>query len=405
MYDDWSLLYLKVSHSIDIMPRGRGKQQASARPTRKKRAPGRYDDGQSQNQPKKPKRSLSVGQASVEAVEGSDYETDGEDSMSLGHAHRSHHQVEDLEDQVKRIVGSAVSAAIPEVVKQVVAATAIVNNPSGSQSTVVSDEPNSQSPVESAIEEQTASILAGKVNNPALPLDLHLTADMKAKIIGKKYVKFGQLLYKDTTDNDKLTVQVTNQLIEGQHLTVNPYPHQVKIKDIATWDRAFSIYCYTYFAQHANEAQGLTQYGRLIKDMAWRGHQWFAYDQSFRRLREIDADSYPWGKIEPHLWSQYAIPHPNNSFGSSQNIDNSPRNSNTPQSFAPRGRGSRPFRGRGRGGRTPNFRPDSFAHGSSASKKCYVFNRGQHCSYSPCRYDHSCSDCGGNHPAANCRKN
>ena len=120
-----------------VMGRARGKKSGNSRPTREKRAPGRFgmDDVTLPTPAKKPKRSLSLGQVAAEAQtsEASDSDSDGDDGLSMGQAHQRHlvPVVENLEDQVKRIVGSAVSAAIPEVVKQVVAATSYLRNPSG----------------------------------------------------------------------------------------------------------------------------------------------------------------------------------------------------------------------------------------------------------------------------------
>ena len=360
--------------------RGRGKK-TKKQPARDKRTPARFGDDDTNGGPtKKAKRSLSLGQAVIEEGElpDSDFDSDNDIDLSVG----QEHEVElSLEDQIKKMVGVAVSAAIPELVKQVVAATATTSSRTEAAGANPRPGTSAQTAVQAAVQNQTDVISVGNVSLPSLPLDLHLTADIKAKILGNKYVKFGQLLYRDASDHDKLTVQVNNTQIEGQHLTVNPYPQQVKIKDIAAWDRAFSIYCYTYFSRHGDQAQGLTQYGRLIKDMAWRGLQWAIYDQNFRRLRELNADSYPWGKIEPHLWSQCATPHPNSFNGptQSENINNLSRSSTQ--------------------SRGANFRPSS-ANQESANK-CFRFNRGQYCAQ-PCNYEHTCSNCGGQHTAASC---
>ena len=417
---------------------GRGKKTGK-RPSRETRPPTRYHDTDAPAEQlpsaKKPKRSLSVGLAGLDADSSeSDSEHDlnsnqTDAGVSVGHGQHQNTLTPSLEEQVKQMVGTAVSAALPEVIRQVMSATANISSGAGKQSATSATATSStseqsaassaatsnqsaatatssnHSAVDAAVQEQTETLTAGKISLPSLPLDLHLTSDMKAKIVGNKYVKFGQLLFKDASDNDKLTVQVTNKAIEGQQLTVNPHPQQVRIKDISAWDRAFDIYCFTYFSQHSNQAQGVTQYGRLIKDMAWRGYQWLNYDTSFRRLREMDADSYPWSKIEPHLWSQCAVPQTNVRHGLSQNIaSNQSRPGFQSPTFPARGRG-RNFRDFGRGGRANNFRSTYANQGNrSSTAKCFRFNKGQHCNGS-CAYDHSCSNCGGNHPGNNCRRN
>ena len=106
-----------------------------------------------------------------------------------------------------------------------------------------------------------------------------------------------------------MTLQVTQNSHTSKHqLTLTPHETKLHIRDIDTWTRAFDIYCFTYFSTHANEAQAVVKYGRLIWDMAWEGYQWVNYDENFRMLPESDPALYPWDIVEPHLRAYCTTP-------------------------------------------------------------------------------------------------
>ena len=125
------------------------------------------------------------------------------------------------------LVQSMLAASLPAVVKEVMEATktsSLEANKSAQGQAATNDQGNDQelqernttgtsihqSAVDSAVQQQTVNVTAGKLRLPSLPLDLHLSADLKAKVIGNTYVKFGQLISKDTPEEDKMQLQVAH---------------------------------------------------------------------------------------------------------------------------------------------------------------------------------------------------
>ena len=262
-----------------------------------------------------------------------------------------------------------------------------------------------------------------------MPPDLHLSDDKKSKIAGEKYVKFGSLLYKDKQNEQKFTLKLNaSNSFNANSFVVDPNENCVRIKHIEVWDKAFTIYQYCYLKSHPEQAQGLLMYGRMIKDMAWRGFCWLQYDEQFRMLRETDPKAYPWGSIEPTLWSTWAIPRVGGQFnlrgqfnGRGQGrgyrgyMHNQGQNSgyaNYQDSYASdgfgRGCGFGRFRNNSFGNRGHRFnsRPAGnfgFNANSRADKLCFRFNAGRSCRQ-PCIYKHSCLKCGADgHGELNCR--
>ena len=279
-----------------------------------------------------------------------------------------------------------------------------------------------ENPLSQAVDTHAATITGTGMATQVAPLDLHLTPKIKADIIGRVYVKFGQLLVREQRDNEKLTVKVANTnnggQVQGQELSVSPYFNQVKITNINQWDRAHNIYMFTYLTAHPEEATGMVTYSNLIKDMAYKGFNWMTYDRKYRQLREKDHEKYPWGAIEMSLWAQYAVGQVPagyqviGNYGQYQQGQRFHQQYQQGQGFQPwgsngprqqgfgRGRGF--FRrGRGRG----SFQRNGPGYNGEITRPgvCFRFNRGEFCNQGMCRYQHACEACGGSHPAASCR--
>ena len=258
------------------------------------------------------------------------------------------------------------------------------------------------------------------INSVALPPDLHLSDDMKAKIEGYKFMKFGKLLYRDNSNEEKLTLKLDGK----KSFVVDPNEHSVYIRYIEQWDKAFTVYSYRYLLAHPTEANDLLMYGRLIKDMAMRGFMWFQYDEQFRRLRENDQKSNPWGVINSTLWAIWATSKPiseqqgsnrgrgrgfNNGYG--RGFNNGYRDQRSSNSFGYQGQAFNNPRGFG-----SSFRGRSFDNSNRAGQKrleftpgkriCFRFNKGRYCNVQDCRYAHKCNACGRpDHGEIHCRNN
>ena len=333
-----------------------------------------------------------------------------------------------VSEQFAELVPQAIQAAVRETMKQ-----------SQSQ-TQTSTETEAQNVVTAITDDITQAGELGlpneKVNDVGLPPDMHLTAEKRSKVVGDKYINFGKLLYKDNQNDKKLTVKL-NATNAGNHsLSVDPNENAIKIKNIDQWDRAFTVYQFAKVKAHPHEALGLIRYGRTIKDMAWRGFGWLQYDENFRRLRELDPAAHPWGKIEPTLWSTWAIPRAiSTSYGISQTIgrlsnQQNFNGSNLQSNYQPtyqhnnfqqpnyqhnnfqQGNRYHPY-GNRRGNNKPSydrsrFNSQSFGTGlhvgSPYGKFCFKFNGGTFCPKPPCSFEHRCSKCMQfGHGAAKCR--
>ena len=301
----------------------------------------------------------------------------------------------DLQGLVSKAVEDFLPGAIARALPDALASAAVKLKPGPATATQGADKSGADIITESeVIEGENKS----KVCSVALPPDLHLSKDMKAKIEGCKFMKFGKLLYRDSHNEKKLTLKLASS---GKSFVVDPNENSVYIKYIDQWDKAFTIFSYRYLIAHPEEANELLMYGRLIKDMANRGFYWYQYDEQFRRLKELDPKSKPWGVIEPTLWALYATPR--NDYN--HQINRLPQNSRG--GFADhRGNGldleqeenpSSPSRYETKNTEGFDDENDSYQYDEMGQeeKVCFRFNKGQFCKFAQnCKFAHKCNACG-----------
>lgn len=130
--------------------------------------------------------------------------------------------------------------------------------------------------------------------------------------------------------------------------------------NIDKWTDAFLIYASVYLKKYPGKAQEILQYITIIREAASRSPSslsWRSYDEQFRIRQATTVQS--WGKLNPDLWLRVMTAMP----------------PSTQFNVAPFTRGA-----------------------------CLDFNNST-CSWNPCRYNHVCSNCGGqNHGRLNCFK-
>ena len=156
-------------------------------------------------------------------------------------------------------------------------------------------------------------------------------------------------------------------LYQGLNGTIETRPREDKtqIQNISQWTDAFIIFMSVYIVSHSQEAPNLLKYMYNIREAASKraGFAWRSYDVQFQLRQEVSPAS--WAEINTDLWWRCTLSGDGVSASSSTET--------------PRGQGV------------------------GASYPCLDYNKGA-CSWPTCRFSHTCSHCGGSHPASSCFK-
>ena len=224
----------------------------------------------------------------------------------------------------------------------------------------------------SALEGATSDSPHTLFHSRAIPIDLHVSDDIRTKIAANKYIDLDCLVPKTTISN-KIPEAGTFQLVDGV-LKVVPSSKARRIKSIEGWCSAFNVYITIYTRVHTSEMAHLLQYVETIKSLAADGADWYFYDQNFRYCRAQCAAAYPWHSInwELHMTAK--------SKGQSNTLEAGRVNM---------GIKKQPFRKPGYPG---------LPRGT-----CHRFHRGLGCHALSCPWTHECFKCrNGKHPAYRC---
>lgn len=157
-------------------------------------------------------------------------------------------------------------------------------------------------------------------------------------------------------------------LCAGSVLTLNPNgtieskPKVLtdKVPTIERWTDAMIIFMSIYIRKHPDKAAEMLQYISIIREAAHRntGLGWRTYDEQFRLRQALSLQ--PWGKIHADLWLRTMSASSSN-YAGAMGANDQPR-----QKVAQTG-----------------------------TNPCFDFNKG-FCHWSPCKYQHICSNCGDN---------
>ena len=99
-------------------------------------------------------------------------------------------------------------------------------------------------------------------------LGVHVTTQLREKIINGEYIDLGHLLDKASTEQaNMLEVNASGQLV------VNQKVGEI-ITDISMWLDAFLIFTSIYISAHPNISQGLLKYMHDVKLGASTGLAW-----------------------------------------------------------------------------------------------------------------------------------
>ena len=222
--------------------------------------------------------------------------------------------------------------------------------------------------------EVASEITGKKANTPpssspfatqSRPLDLHVSAEIKAKIWSHKYVDLTMLVPREDSEDYTYCFQEGSG---GDTLTIKRTAKKVTINNVDEWCAAFSIFMYIYCTKYASAAPALVKYVEHVRKMARRGQDWKYYDKHFRLGQQTEY--LPWDYInwEAMNEAQYR---------------------------------TQPFRG--------HFYEQSNSSNTNNGKAvpngyCRRFHSALGCVKSSCQFSHACYLCSGQHTAWLCTK-
>ena len=224
----------------------------------------------------------------------------------------------------------------------------------------------------------------------------HVPEKLKEKIWDGKFIDLS-LLLKSARDLDDSFQNGGELKMKDGKLVIERQIRNKPIFNIDSWTSAFLVFISVMLEKHPQKAQELLKYMRDIRLAAGSANNataWVRYDEQFRLKNSKFPDS-SWGNIDNELWllsmSCTRLPGKPISQWSGkpdfvrgqQNYNpvaqNSNRNSTMSSQSATR----------------PLFRPILC---------CWGYNKGKCTYYDRCKFSHTCSVCGGRHPAFSCRQ-
>lgn len=228
---------------------------------------------------------------------------------------------------------------------------------------------NIQSPIHHALDNITGTSSAylpapNSYSSISRPLDLHVDAKMKAKIMSHEFIEFGSLL-STSSHPDQFRIQVN-----GDNLSLVPNSKPFQIKSIEQWLQAFHVFVSVFVQAHPSKTISLMKYADTIQTLARRSGFAAAmfYDSNFRKWLQVNP-IMPWDELNNELY-MHAL-----------GIGLRANNKNTQQPF-------------------PASKPNRFPKG-----KCWDFLKTGVCTRgADCKFIHSCSKCGGQHSSLKCKE-
>lgn len=106
-------------------------------------------------------------------------------------------------------------------------------------------------------------------HSKSIPLDLHVPDEVRAKIIGNRYVDLDVQLPRPTVSS-AMPENNTFQLVDGS-LKVVPSSKTRRIRSIEGWCTAFNIFIAVYSRAHPDLTANLMQYVEIVRSLAAEG--------------------------------------------------------------------------------------------------------------------------------------
>ena len=220
----------------------------------------------------------------------------------------------------------------------------------------------------------------------------NLPAKQREKILAGKFVEMAALLPQNYTKESDTVYRITKRGIRPAKQRLS------KFISLGQWNQAFGVYKSVLIenAETLMEAKTLVKqletYHRDINTMANQGSQWRDYDRVFRSDMAEKRSGVTFGTLRHDIMlnvANNATPpqYETQRFRARRDRQSVPRNRT---SF----RNDTVFRS------DPSFRSDVRKQGN----ECFKFNSQRGCPFPECKFRHSCSKCGGTHPAVRCFK-
>lgn len=264
-------------------------------------------------------------------------------------------------EQSSSVASTVAAQLVPELRGQIIEAVQSIRNSFDSnQESGISSNPNFQNALGTSLNIDALPTPIPSINDE---LGVHVTQQVREKIVNGEYIDLGILLEKSSTDRaNPLVVDSSGQLL------LKPKPGKT-ITDINMWLDAFLVYTSIYVSAHPESIQGLLKYIHSIQLGAGRcqGLGWRDYDQQFR-LKKARYPASSWGCIDPELWLLY-MQYPTSTPNSLYNTGHQKQGPVTVRAIG----------------------------------KCYEYNNRGRCTHPYCPYAHRCIKCGAPHPAVNCK--
>ena len=215
-----------------------------------------------------------------------------------------------------------------------------------------------------ATQERVASLTA-----PSLSIHAHVPEKVKSKIWADEYVEFSSLLKHKNSFKQDYTLSIQTPSMDSDPVFRVSPTAQPELRTFQQWCRAFEVFMsiYTTRPHKGVEAPKLLKYLQTVRNLAERGGDWRAYDESFRSLRMTHG--WEWDSVHWEMWMSAA----------------QPQQPTVPKTFPSAGSSFH-----GKDGARPR------------GKHCFAFNRGDACSAKTCGFKHVCKRCAGNHPFVRC---
>ena len=118
---------------------------------------------------------------------------------------------------------------------------------------------------------------------------------IKNKIWEDKYVDFFFLLHPDNDATYNLNISVSST----QNPALSLLPKKPRVLTEREWNSAFDEYIAVYCRKFPELLYDLLTYGKFVKNLMAKGHNWVYYDSKFRRDRE--HSKCPWTVIRVDL--------------------------------------------------------------------------------------------------------
>ena len=265
-----------------------------------------------------------------------------------------------------------ITAAVSQVLKAQSSTTTQASSATPGQSVPSTPQPQPATLVQQSVAEAVEQITGGNLGTDnssedttskaqfmsvAAPLGSSVSVKIKNKIWGNEFIDLGLLLHVQPTED---TYSIKLQKTGGQQtLAIIPSQKKLSITGIEQWTNAFLVFAAIYCEKLPSEASGLMKYMSIVRDLALRSGNWRYYDESFRKLREVET--LPWGQIHSEIWLR------------AHNV-------------------AKP-------GMQANFRAKQSSN-STPRGYCFKFHSGAQCN--GCSFKHSCFKCGGGHPISRC---